>query len=375
TARVWDGETGREIAILSGHTEQVNRASLSPDGKLVVTGSNDHTARIWRVFSLTQDAVAYSISIAPRCLTPKQRSGFYMRPESSTWCTNSRRWPYDASSYIARAKEMIDNGDAQSALAESRRAVELAASGDDGKWTNGSAHLVRGQAFDMNGNVGSAAQDFEEAFRLGQDVSTYFLDKANRLLGLKDSTGAMAALDDAVAWASRDGIQHEARSRAFLARGKAHFVGDRKKALADFEQADLHHNEAAEFRVEVAEQWMAFGKLTEGMTELDEILIDASREGMHQVRSLAFLDRGKANFRAGYREKGLADFEQASWHRKEIAEYFEEAAKQLEASGKMNEAMVAWDNAVAWSSRKGVPLDVRLTIYNERGLRYYNIQD
>jgi WD40 repeat protein len=47
TARVWDAESGKELALLAGHTKAVNRASFSPDGKRVVTASDDGTARVW----------------------------------------------------------------------------------------------------------------------------------------------------------------------------------------------------------------------------------------------------------------------------------------------------------------------------------------
>jgi dipeptidyl aminopeptidase/acylaminoacyl peptidase len=46
TARVWDAETGRLRATLT-HAAAVNEASFSPDGKRIVTASYDQTARVW----------------------------------------------------------------------------------------------------------------------------------------------------------------------------------------------------------------------------------------------------------------------------------------------------------------------------------------
>ena len=46
TARLWDASTGAEIAVLKAHTRAINAASFSPDGKRVVTGSDDNTAKI-----------------------------------------------------------------------------------------------------------------------------------------------------------------------------------------------------------------------------------------------------------------------------------------------------------------------------------------
>jgi TPR repeat protein len=47
TARIWDVATGRELIRLDGHTAQVEGAVFSPDGRRIVTGSYDYTARVW----------------------------------------------------------------------------------------------------------------------------------------------------------------------------------------------------------------------------------------------------------------------------------------------------------------------------------------
>ncbi|MFD4644833.1 hypothetical protein ACFWO9_00670, partial [Streptomyces sp. NPDC058441] len=49
TVRVWDLTTGRTVAVLAGHTDSVNAvATAEVDGRPVaVTGSDDHTVRVW----------------------------------------------------------------------------------------------------------------------------------------------------------------------------------------------------------------------------------------------------------------------------------------------------------------------------------------
>lgn len=47
TARVWDATTGQSLLELTGHTERINDVAFSPDGRRIVTGSWDHTARVW----------------------------------------------------------------------------------------------------------------------------------------------------------------------------------------------------------------------------------------------------------------------------------------------------------------------------------------
>jgi WD40 repeat protein len=51
TARLWDAGSGREIRRFEGHTALVSSVAYSRDGRYVVTGSWDATARLWDVRS------------------------------------------------------------------------------------------------------------------------------------------------------------------------------------------------------------------------------------------------------------------------------------------------------------------------------------
>jgi WD40 repeat protein len=44
---VWDADTGAELFALKGHTGWVYCVAWSPDGKRLLTGSGDKTARVW----------------------------------------------------------------------------------------------------------------------------------------------------------------------------------------------------------------------------------------------------------------------------------------------------------------------------------------
>lgn len=47
TAKLWDAVTGAEVRTFSGHTGSVESVAFSPDGKYVLTGSSDKTAKLW----------------------------------------------------------------------------------------------------------------------------------------------------------------------------------------------------------------------------------------------------------------------------------------------------------------------------------------
>ena len=49
TARLWETQSGELLVTLVGHESGVVSAQFSPDGSLIVTASDDQTARIWHV--------------------------------------------------------------------------------------------------------------------------------------------------------------------------------------------------------------------------------------------------------------------------------------------------------------------------------------
>ena len=106
TARLWDAEklaqairSGRShapsSAIFDRSSAAVGSAAFSPDGKRIVTASEDKTARLLRIFPGTEEIVAVAKAASPRCLTAEQRHQFFLPAEPPTWCIEQEKWPYD----------------------------------------------------------------------------------------------------------------------------------------------------------------------------------------------------------------------------------------------------------------------------------------
>jgi WD40 repeat protein len=93
TARIWDAVAGTTIAVLKGHAGSVRSVVFSPDGKSVLTASDDNTAQIWYVFATLQALIDHSKLVVPRCLTRKQREDAFLNPEPPRWCVQ-QKWPY-----------------------------------------------------------------------------------------------------------------------------------------------------------------------------------------------------------------------------------------------------------------------------------------
>jgi WD40 repeat protein len=71
---LWDVQTGQELRRFAGHTAGVEDAVFSPDGKYILTGSDDKTARLWDVDYHT--TMQYLCSRLLRDLTPDERAQY-----------------------------------------------------------------------------------------------------------------------------------------------------------------------------------------------------------------------------------------------------------------------------------------------------------
>ncbi len=49
TIKIWNLETGRKIRTITGHSDSVHTLAISPDGKILASGSNDKSVRLWNL--------------------------------------------------------------------------------------------------------------------------------------------------------------------------------------------------------------------------------------------------------------------------------------------------------------------------------------
>jgi len=97
TARVWEAQTGREISRMT-HEADVTALAFSPDGKYVASGSRDGTARVWEaqtgreIARMTHEGYVVAVAFSP--------DGKYVI--SGSWDDTARVWEAQTGHEVAR---------------------------------------------------------------------------------------------------------------------------------------------------------------------------------------------------------------------------------------------------------------------------------
>jgi len=90
TAKVWDAQKGTEVLALKGHTDFVTSVSFSPDGKRILTGSQDTTAKVWDADKGTEVLAlkGHTLPVTSVSFSPDGKKAF-------AWDTNGKVLAWD----------------------------------------------------------------------------------------------------------------------------------------------------------------------------------------------------------------------------------------------------------------------------------------
>ena len=103
TARVWDAQSGRQVSVLTGLTGPVWSVAISADGRYLLTASGDtvRTLQVWDMGFDLRPAL-------PRCLTFAERADFNLDPTPPDWCFHMEKWPYQSQAWKIWQKHRDD---------------------------------------------------------------------------------------------------------------------------------------------------------------------------------------------------------------------------------------------------------------------------
>jgi WD40 repeat protein len=93
--RLWNAHSGDLVALLTGHMRRISSIAVAPNGGKLATTSHDGTARLWPIFSNTEDLQHRAKQAVPRCLTSQEREHFHLDGRIPAWCTAGARKEFE----------------------------------------------------------------------------------------------------------------------------------------------------------------------------------------------------------------------------------------------------------------------------------------
>ncbi|KAH8795212.1 WD40-repeat-containing domain protein [Flagelloscypha sp. PMI_526] len=99
SVRVWDVETGEEIRRLDGHCLGVKSVTFSPDSTRVVSGSKDSSVRVWNITSPNDSRIFTRTAYSPASSTADLVDSKLVLPthpmHQLNWTVNDDGWIVD----------------------------------------------------------------------------------------------------------------------------------------------------------------------------------------------------------------------------------------------------------------------------------------
>jgi WD40 repeat protein len=103
--RVWDAESGSCLHVLTGHENSVLSVALSPDGKRIVSGSDDNSVRIWdaEFGKCLRLLKGHEYSVRSVAISPDGK-----RIVSKSWGKDVRLWDTESGENLAPCPEDLE---------------------------------------------------------------------------------------------------------------------------------------------------------------------------------------------------------------------------------------------------------------------------
>jgi WD40 repeat protein len=124
TLRLWEVSSGRMLRVLKGHTDRVMACAFSPDGRLILSGSGDGMLRLWEVSSgQTVDALTGHAGEVEACaFSPDGRLALSASGDTTLrlWDVSSGRIVYTPTGHAGAVQDCAFSPDGRLALSASK---------------------------------------------------------------------------------------------------------------------------------------------------------------------------------------------------------------------------------------------------------------